>query len=263
MRKVETMEPQATKFRILSTDDWEKYRAFRLLALSTDPSAFSSTHSREVAMTDDQWKDRLRPPVLPADLPVKNNVNTVMGGAWTFIASSRHSSKTTDRTGKLLEKSIAVDPEWEGMVTLLGPSSSVSAFVPMWLPVPGDDRCDIEKYNYHLVSLYTAPTHRGKGIGWSLLRDATEFVFSLHHTEVDEAGALQGLVKIWVQVMEGNERAEQFYRKMGFRETKEARAESYEEGHKLLCLDLNQDKVRCLLSMSTSITPRSTQATCS
>ncbi|KAE9376987.1 acyl-CoA N-acyltransferase [Stipitochalara longipes BDJ] len=40
----------------------EQYKAFRLLALKTDPDAFGSNYAREIAFTDDIWYKRLANP---------------------------------------------------------------------------------------------------------------------------------------------------------------------------------------------------------
>jgi hypothetical protein len=40
----------------------ERYKAFRLLALRTDPDAFGSTYAREIAFSDDVWYNRLANP---------------------------------------------------------------------------------------------------------------------------------------------------------------------------------------------------------
>src|SRR5688572_29657461 len=41
-------------------DDWEAWRDLRLRALAESPDAFGSTYDRELAMTEDLWRDRLK-----------------------------------------------------------------------------------------------------------------------------------------------------------------------------------------------------------
>jgi len=40
----------------------EQYKAFRLLALKTDPDSFGSNYAREIAFTDETWYNRLANP---------------------------------------------------------------------------------------------------------------------------------------------------------------------------------------------------------
>ena len=45
--------------REVTLDDWETLRDVRLAALREAPSAFGSTYGREVAFTQEQWRDRI------------------------------------------------------------------------------------------------------------------------------------------------------------------------------------------------------------
>ena len=47
--------------RKLSIDDASQYQTLRLLALKTDPEAFSSTYEREVKFSIEMVQERIRP----------------------------------------------------------------------------------------------------------------------------------------------------------------------------------------------------------
>jgi hypothetical protein len=51
----------------------ERYKTFRLLALKTDPDAFGSTYSREVAFTEDVWYNRLANPQVQTFLALQSD----------------------------------------------------------------------------------------------------------------------------------------------------------------------------------------------
>ncbi len=43
----------------LSSEDWQKYRDIRLLALKSDPYAFGSSYEEEVNLTETDWRNRI------------------------------------------------------------------------------------------------------------------------------------------------------------------------------------------------------------
>jgi GNAT superfamily N-acetyltransferase len=49
----------AVVVRQVGDEDWELWRDLRLRALLDHPTAFGSTHQREVAFTEEDWRDRL------------------------------------------------------------------------------------------------------------------------------------------------------------------------------------------------------------
>lgn len=53
--------------RRLGAGDWELYRAVRLAMLLDHPEAYGSTFAREVAFTEEVWRQRVGQPVLLAE----------------------------------------------------------------------------------------------------------------------------------------------------------------------------------------------------
>jgi hypothetical protein len=51
----------------------ERYKAFRLLALKTDPDAFGSNYASEAAFTDDVWYQRLANPQVTTFLALQSD----------------------------------------------------------------------------------------------------------------------------------------------------------------------------------------------
>ena len=63
----------------LAPDDWEEWRAIRLASLLDTPSAYGSTYEREIAFTEQDWRDRL---VGPAVLVREDGVPVVIGAGF-------------------------------------------------------------------------------------------------------------------------------------------------------------------------------------
>ena len=48
--------PADVNVQMISTGDWERYRAIRLAALGADPGAFATTAAEAAGRTDDEWR---------------------------------------------------------------------------------------------------------------------------------------------------------------------------------------------------------------
>ena len=71
----------------LGPDDWEDWRTIRLASLLDTPSAFGSTYEREVAFTEQDWRDRLEG---PAVMVREDGVPIAIGGAFSPEPGTLH-----------------------------------------------------------------------------------------------------------------------------------------------------------------------------
>ena len=63
----------------VTPDDWDEWRTIRLASLLDTPSAYGSTYEREVAFTEETWRERL---TRPAVLVREGGVPIAMGTAF-------------------------------------------------------------------------------------------------------------------------------------------------------------------------------------
>jgi ribosomal protein S18 acetylase RimI-like enzyme len=108
----------------------EKFRDLRLNALKLSPTSFSSTYDIESAFSSDVWISRLTRPNLE-----------------TFVCQATSDSHT----------------EWIATVNVLGPQSIEDFTLPAESGQPSP-KPDSEEERWQLLSLFTLPTYRGKGI---------------------------------------------------------------------------------------------------
>jgi RimJ/RimL family protein N-acetyltransferase len=87
------------RVRYATPDDLEMWRDVRLRSLTDAPEAFGSTLERERAFTDEEWRDRLRP---PAVLVVHDGRAIGLGGGFEV------------RPGVLLVVAMWLEPAWRG-----------------------------------------------------------------------------------------------------------------------------------------------------
>jgi GNAT superfamily N-acetyltransferase len=64
----------------LTPDDWAEWRSIRLASLLETPSAYGSTYEREVAFTEQDWRDRLSSPAVAVR---ENGVPVAIGGGFS------------------------------------------------------------------------------------------------------------------------------------------------------------------------------------
>ncbi|KAM5376893.1 hypothetical protein ACJZ2D_005237 [Fusarium nematophilum] len=155
-----------------------KYKALRLEALRQSPTAFSSTLETESQFTDDVWISRLQ--VSEKD---------------TFICFC-------ERDG---------NSEWVAQVTLRGPISAEEFALPSesGQPSPSNDQTE-EKWQ--MLSLYSLPSHRGKGLAQRLCKEAFQFLMRRQETTTPH-------VLVRIMVKPENTATIRLYNRLGFGET--------------------------------------------
>lgn len=172
-------------FRISKTDgisaSAQKYRELRLQALKTSPGSFSSTYEIEAAFVDSDWIDRLTVP----DREV-------------FICAAT----PTDQ-----DPSCPSDIQWVGQVTLRGPASSDDFELPPEAGQP-PQRSDEEEERWQMLSLFTLPEHRGRGLGGKLCQASIDYLRSYRSSPKD--------IQVRLIVKAGNDVTVELYRRLGF-----------------------------------------------
>jgi GNAT superfamily N-acetyltransferase len=68
--------------RVLTGDDWERWRDIRLRALRDTPDAFGSTYEREVAFREELWRERLEDPASVSVLALDPGGPVAMGAGF-------------------------------------------------------------------------------------------------------------------------------------------------------------------------------------
>ncbi|KAJ5664394.1 Acyl-CoA N-acyltransferase [Penicillium longicatenatum] len=171
-------------FRISKTDgisvSAQKYRELRLEALKTSPGSFSSTYDIEAAFVDTDWIDRLTVP----DREV-------------FICAATPSGQDLCPN----------DTQWVGQVTLRGPASRADFELPPEAGQP-PQRSDEEEERWQMLSLFTLPEHRGRGLGGKLCQASLDYLRSYRSSPRD--------VQVRLIVKAGNDVTVELYRRLGF-----------------------------------------------
>jgi GNAT superfamily N-acetyltransferase len=171
-----------------------KYRELRLEALQQSPTSFSSTYEIEAQFSNDVWTSRL-----------------LTANKETFICAAR--------PGAIVSGGAAMAPEdceWAGQVTLLGPVPSGIFALPTEASEPaiGDDATE-EKWQ--MLSLFTLPSHRGKGLGKKLCQEAFRFLVSPPHNEHRQLQQERATkVRVRIMIKPENGITINLYRSLGF-----------------------------------------------
>lgn len=161
-----------------------KYRTLRLKALEESPHAFSSTLEVESQFPEEVWISRLQK-------PRQETFACVFQGQ--------------DGGGS--------EPEWVAQVTLRGPLVAAEFVLPPESEQPALLLPDGEEEKWQMLSLYTAPEHRGKGLGPRLCRAAFEYLDSRRK----DGAASQ--VQVRIMVKPDNVATLRLYGSLGFVET--------------------------------------------
>lgn len=144
------IEPPVSPFHLTA------YKTLRLCSLQIDPQAFASTYAREVAFSEDLWRQRL-------DSPFKQTlVASMLGGV------SSHERRAADK-GKMGD--MGETDEWIGTATIVGPSGIPPSFLAPFKETGMGTNWEI----YGLYAMWVHPAHRGKGVGVQLVNACLEW----------------------------------------------------------------------------------------
>lgn len=178
------------------------YKALRLTSLQIDPHAFGSNYAREVALTEDVWRERL-------DSPFKQTliVSVLPDNADDAPAHERDNANDNDNGGEPGQTG-----EWIGMATIVGPSG-----LPPFILAPFREAGKSSNWEmYALFSMWVHPAHRGKGLGMRLIKSCLEWA----RTNVDAKFSSENdgnLEKVVVLLAwQNNVAARALYSKAGF-----------------------------------------------
>ncbi|PMD48491.1 acyl-CoA N-acyltransferase [Hyaloscypha variabilis F] len=118
----------------------EQYKAFRLLALKTDPDSFGSTYAREIAFTEDTWYKRLANPQVT-----------------TFLAFQ--------------EGQVVCTVSIAGPLPCTPEESSPSK--DPWTILSGNPEATTQSH-WRIIGMFTRPAARGQGIAKAIIAKALQ-----------------------------------------------------------------------------------------
>lgn len=169
-----------------------KYKQLRLAALQLSPTSFSSTYDIESKFTDETWASRLTAPEKE-----------------TFICVAKERPTSSD-VGVRNDDDLNGDEipgEWVAQVTLLGPLSVSDFALPEESGQPAY-RGNGSEERWQMLSLYTLPDHRGRGVAKELCREAFQYLLAERQHV--------GTIRVRIMVKPENQVTVSMYRKMGF-----------------------------------------------
>jgi ribosomal protein S18 acetylase RimI-like enzyme len=179
-----------TYFRVARADGSiltaaKKYKKLRLSALQLSPTSFCSTYDIESAFTNATWVSRLKE-----------------HGRETFICAA-----TPLGNDSKSDSSKPSGEEWVAQVTLLSPQSKAAFILPpeSGQPMPMSDE---EEERWQMLSLYTLPSHRGKGVAKKLCQHA------LAHLKLCRSSLK--VVRVRLMVKPENQATFNLYRQLDF-----------------------------------------------
>ena len=187
----------------------QKFRTFRLSALTKSAAAFASTYEMEIQRGLDQSVERLLAPK-----------------AAHFIALRR----ADETAGPAQEDDVMkwlLNDEWVGMNVLLGPEDGDELSVPAAnldpfrrmtasdAPASPPETDGNKDLHYHMNGMFVDPVTRGSGAGKGLM-DA------VLHSAAAEGVRLGKPVRVTLAVYSHNDAAYRLYTKSGFRVVKRA-----------------------------------------
>lgn len=163
-----------------------KYKQLRLEALSVAPSSFSSTYEIEASLPDTEWVKRLSE-----------------NGREIFICAAKPPQSNQS------DSQIREQTTWVGQLSLRGPLRPEDFILPeesgQKKPAQGRDQ-----ELWQMLSLFTLPDHRGRGLGKRLCQEALSYLASYKDSPRE----------LWVRLMvkPDNHATVGLYRGLGFAE---------------------------------------------
>lgn len=118
-----------------------------------DPQAFGSNYAREVAFTEQVWRERV-------NSPFKR----------TIVASVTDASHA-EELGDVEKKEPGETGEWIGMASIVGPSGLVPSTLAPFEKAGVGSNWEI----YALYGMWVHPVQRGKGVGAQLVKACLEW----------------------------------------------------------------------------------------
>jgi ribosomal protein S18 acetylase RimI-like enzyme len=162
-----------------------KYKELRLSGLKLNPTSFSSTYEAEVAFSDAVWVSRIMRPrmetficaIAPEGKSVTTSVHDMLGSEWVAQVSLR---------GPLSEEEFILPPEAKQLAFKL----------------------NVEEEKWQMLSLYTLPSQRGKGLAKKLCAAVIDYL-ATYRTE-------PGIVRLRIIVKPENTAVIRMYENLNF-----------------------------------------------